>query len=419
MTNFTLDIPGLNPAAASFSSQPLKPRTAHIVVGANYGDEGKGATTLVLAKKYKADAGIRFNGGNQAGHTVVVDGQRRVYHSYSCANAMGARSIGWNQFMVSPAYISDERKRLPGAGPFEVHPDTRIITPWDIAANQIKEQHRARTAGGVHGSVGKGVFECFNRDKEIGLTAADLSVLSPNALTRALEDHFLRNMREFGITDYFPALLPELRRLFEGYTAHTEDLCFVDDLSSINCAVFEGAQGMLLSMDNKEGFPHLTPSLTGPSEAVNAAIEQGLSIQSVNYVTRPYLTRHGAGPIPRDIGFESVDLWTEGSDTTNVENPWQGSMRYAVLYWKPLIDRLNADWGKHTFKRGEEPIKRLVITCPDQMSSGMYPYSDGRFLSLDSNRLKTASEVLRSLGWDGQITFLNGLLGEVVYGDDL
>lgn len=413
MTNFTLDIPGLDPAMNPFSSHPLIKRTAHIVVGANYGDEGKGATTLALAKKYKADAGIRFNGGNQAGHTIVVDGQRRVYHSYSCADVMGARSIGWNQFMVSPAYISDERKRLPGAGPLGVHPDTRIITPWDIAANQIKEQHRARTAGGVHGSVGKGIYECYSRDKEISLTAGDLSVMGPGSFARVLEDHFLRNIRGFGIMDPFRPLLPELRRLFDGYAEHVEDLCFTDNLSDVNCAVFEGAQGMLLSMDNKEGFPHLTPSLTDPLEAVNVAIEQGLSIRSINYVTRPYLTRHGAGPIPRDIGFERVDLWTGGSDTTNVDNPWQGKMRYGILLWKPLIDRLNANWNKLPFPTESPPIKRLVITCPDQICREMYPPTSGAFT------LAAASETLRNLGWDGQITFLNGLLGEVVYGDDL
>lgn len=432
--DLSLDILGLKEESQEHSSG-VTADNVHIVVGANYGDEGKGATVAALTKKYSLDYGFRFNGGNQAGHTVIVNGKRRVYNSFSCAHAFGAESAGYHHFMVSPAYVNDEFKKLSDethrSQKFLAHPDCAIITPWDIAANQIKEQSRATR----HGSVGKGIFECYSRwYTERPMVNVNHFIqgtwLNMAELTNLFEKDFLDNMKSFNSKLEVHSFLPKLRQLFSEYpyliNSSVEEL----DTSNVgNSVVFEGAQGLLLSMDNKAQAPHLTPSKTDPEWAVDACQEMGLVPASINYVTRPYLTRHGAGPVPDRVGALSIDNWTKGLDLTNAPNPWQGSIRYFHIYWSSLIKRLDDDYKTQlSFIPGHlpKPVKRLVVTCTDQVVLAgphyqFYAESGTGFKSMPTKPgfLKALKSEIEDCGWDGKITFLNGLTLEVEGGDDL
>jgi len=132
------------------------------------------------------------------------------------------------------------------------------------------------------------------------------------------------------------------------------DIVHPAGISQCHDPVFEGAQGLLLDQNNKEFFPHLTRSNTGMRN-VNALAEMaGFTDLDIYYVTRTYLTRHGAGPLPGE------DASMHFEDKTNGQNEWQGALRFAPLKWDPLQLRCFKDCeGKHDYK--------IVMTHCDQL----------------------------------------------------
>ena len=116
--------------------------------------------------------------------------------------------------------------------------------------------------------------------------------------------------------------------------------------------VFEGAQGLLLSQDNKENFPHVTRSYTGRRNVRELCNQVGINEIETYYISRTYLTKHGAGPLKG----ENPNLRYE--DDTNVDHPWQGTIRFAPLDTEELYQRCAKDFGSSEFK--------LVLTHCDQ-----------------------------------------------------
>ena len=118
---------------------------AHVVIGANYGDEGKGLMTDYLVKKHNAEVVVRFNGGAQAGHTVVTpDGQRHVFSHFGSGTLAGARTFLSKHFVANPILFLKEKKVLEELSPTKklhnrfmwVDPSVMITTPYDMLINQ-------------------------------------------------------------------------------------------------------------------------------------------------------------------------------------------------------------------------------------------------------------------------------------------
>jgi adenylosuccinate synthase len=131
--------------------------------------------------------------------------------------------------------------------------------------------------------------------------------------------------------------------------------------------VFEGAQGLLLDQDSPD-FPHVTRSKTGLHNVASLLDDAGLKEWDLEtfYVTRTYLTRHGAGPLPnatRGKPYQGV------VDNTNTPNEWQGTLRYGVLDVDALGKRIVADTGSGSFN--------VVLTCVDQVDNGFLKVSSG------------------------------------------
>jgi adenylosuccinate synthase len=116
--------------------------------------------------------------------------------------------------------------------------------------------------------------------------------------------------------------------------------------------VFEGAQGLLLSHDNKEFFPHVTRSATGMTNVRTLCAQAGIEKIEGYYISRTYLTRHGAGPLPGE------DPGLKYADNTNVPHSYQGRLRFAKLDSNALLHRIEKDWGG--------PGAKLVLTHCDQ-----------------------------------------------------
>jgi adenylosuccinate synthase len=136
----------------------------------------------------------------------------------------------------------------------------------------------------------------------------------------------------------------------------------------MRAAVFEGAQGLALDEHFGE-FPHVTRSMTGLPYAIVAAAELNIETLQPVYVTRSYLTRHGAG----HLEFEGVDFGGTPVDATNIPNDWQGTLRFAPLNLQMLKHYIGAD-----IQRGTEVARAhgialqpatLALTCMDQLGS--------------------------------------------------
>lgn len=323
-----------------------------VVIGANFGDEGKGLVTDYLCQTQGAGIVVRFNGGAQAGHTVVrPDGKRHVFHHFGSGSFAGVPTYLSQFFIVNPIcfYRELEDLRALGLNPtVYAHPDCLVTTFADMMINQTLED---RLGDKRHGSVGMGINETIERSgvQELRITMADLWNAS-----KSLERKLVEICGKYA-TFRTGKPIDDPGKLIEAYLKGCEALA--DDIHPLGIAqcvdpVFEGAQGLLLDQNNKEFFPHLTRSNTGMQNVRVLCAQAGIDEVDAYYVSRTYLTKHGAGPLPGEdpgIAFE---------DDTNVAHPYQGRLRFAPLD-SGLRARCTKDFGSDGYK--------LVLTHLDQL----------------------------------------------------
>ena len=136
-------------------------RKAIVVVGANYGDEGKGMAVYAAVPAGERCLNVMINGGPQRGHTVdLADGRRHVFHHFGSGTLKGAVSCADEDYMVNPLLFREEYRELEKTFGLEprllIHGKCRVTTPWDMMTGQIIEECRGRKR---HGSCGCGIFE--------------------------------------------------------------------------------------------------------------------------------------------------------------------------------------------------------------------------------------------------------------------
>lgn len=310
---------------------------ARAVIGANFGDEGKGSLVDYLCS---AGAGmvVRFNGGAQAGHTVVTPGGERHVFSHIGAGAFLSVPTFLSQFFVcNPIMFFRERKQLAELGVHPIvyaHPDCLVTTFADMMINQEMETKRG---AGRHGSCGVGVNETVTRSDipELKITMSDLwnriSTLEARLEQICGEYALFRCGKKIEEPDMFKAFVRACWTFAEA----------VKPLGIGQCSdiVFEGAQGLLLDQDNTEYFPHVTRSNTGIKNVRRLCAQAGVDAIDAYYVSRTYTTRHGAGPLPGEDPAMSFE------DNTNLDHPWQGKLRFAPLDVPALLKRINLDFG--------------------------------------------------------------------------
>ena len=161
---------------------------------------------------------------------------------------------------------------------------------------------------------------------------------SPNKIPRNISDDYLPSItsRKF-LSDYIIDF-----RLMASEIAEAEPQNLY---GNYNTLIFEGAQGLLLSQDFGENEKHTTPSYTGAENPVRIiGMLSGKNDVEVCYVTRTYLTRHGAGPFEGECPKNEIN--PHMTDMTNVPNGYQGTLRYGRLDVKSLRERINADFAK-------------------------------------------------------------------------
>lgn len=320
-----------------------------IVVGSNWGDEGKGLMTDYFSQKPNSIV-VCSNGGAQRGHTVTTpNGIRHVFHHFGSGTFNHASTYLSENFIVNPIIFKQEYDELTKLGYVPnvyINQDCMLTTPFDMMANQIVEENRGKNK---HGSCGLGIFETIKRYKA-GITDVDNHIREyyleqfekENII---LTDEWSRIFLDNGIFEHF---LDDWD-FMNNHSLAMSDNYFLNQFDNI---VFEAAQGLLLDQNNTEYFPHLTPSNTGiknPKRIIeNVEWNDEINIETC-YVSRTYLTRHGAGKFPSECNKRFINEYM--FDKTNVPNPFQDTLRYGTLDLGELYSRCSKDIGNFGDKK--------------------------------------------------------------------
>jgi adenylosuccinate synthase len=323
-------------------------RSAIVLAGLGYGDEGKGAWTDYLARTEPVHTVVRFNGGAQAGHNVVTpDGRHHTFAQFGSGSFVHGVNTHLSRFMLlNPIRLLKEDDELRTLGVTDalarisIDRQALVTTPFQVAANRLRELARGDAR---HGSCGMGIGETMSDWLAYGdemVFAADLQC--PETLRRKLQRVRDLKLAQLGA---LLAALPEAdavqreRRIFSdsdmiescvrtySYVAdrvRIVDGSYLDLLLGLpGTVLFEGAQGALL--DEWHGFhPYTTWSTTTFRNALSLLAEQGYAGKIVKLgLLRGYMSRHGAGPFVT----EAARLRSVFTDPYNVPNDWQQGFR--------------------------------------------------------------------------------------------
>ena len=368
-----------------------------IVIGAGYGDEGKGMTTDWLCHESQSRGEkplvIRANGGTQAAHTVQTpEGDRHVFSHHGSGTLLGVPTFLGPDFIVNAIGFRQESEKLAvvhNVTPVVyVHPMAEVSIPADMMINQYLEESRGDSR---HGSCGWGIGETMRRT-----TSGEDRRLNYGMLARwRAESKFgLKELHDFTVKCLGGRFLPEewhnlptewrerminekiMGRWLEDLDyllARTESATPVTLFGNgdYDTLIFEGAQGLGLD-ENGEHFPHVTWSRTGSINPMKIVLEGGLVPQSVEtyYITRCYATRHGAGPLEHEGEYEHG---CTVEDPTNQPNQWQGALRSAPLDVDLTAKRIGQDFCE-VLTLFPDALFCLVVTCCDQARSKDYAY---------------------------------------------
>jgi adenylosuccinate synthase len=351
------------------------------VLGLFFGDEGKGRTVDYFASRLGGPGWVvRHNGGAQAGHTVQLDnGLRHVFHHHGSGSLAGVPTFLSRFFVAHPMLFRREHESLRPHHPAPVHIDQRcfVTTPYDMLLNEARELMRGDQR---HGSVGVGFGETIERHCQ-GIPLCVDGLANRPALTAKLQtirEHAAQQLAFMALNDRERRLTRHLDWLESGgvfshflqdceyFLAHATATSPAE-LDTRRAFIFEGAQGILLDEDFG-CFPHVTRSRTGLRNALRVADELGIRIHHVYRVCRPYLTRHGRGPLPFECSQEALSPVIV--DATNRPGPFQEHLRFAPFNFAMLETALRLD--------NEATIpSALVLTCCDQMPDHILCAGDG------------------------------------------
>ena len=353
-------------------------RRATVVIGGAMGDEGKGLLTDYYASHGKKPIVVRFSGGANAGHTVVLpNGRRHVFSHFGAGMFSGAATHLSKYFVVNPLLWRKEARELQWLGEWSrtsIDGHAMLSTPYDMLINQFAETSRG---GKRHGSVGVGINETVHRCS-IPFWHTPAAYIGKHFLKPALLDirdgYVFQRLDELGIKltqQQFELIMSEA--LIDDFIAAADEMAAhtffsgSEILHNHETIIFEGSQGLLLD-EKHEFFPHVTRARTGLTNATTIAKEIGLTDLDVTYVTRAYTTRHGSGPLPHE------DPGLRYRDDTNQPNEWQGTLRFAPLDAVLLGKTIMADMHASSFPNIHTT---LAVTHLDQVAAAPVQYCIG------------------------------------------
>jgi len=292
------------------------------IIGAQWGDEGKGK--IVDLFTHDADVIVRYQGGNNAGHTLVVNGKKTVLHLVPSGALHSEKlCVIGNGVVVDPEVLIDEILALKAQGhlandeQLRISEQAHVIMPYHKLIDQARERLRGE---GMIGTTGRGIGPAYeDKVARVGIRFVDL--LEEDTFREKLE----RNIQEKNF--YLKAILQEkaldfkqihddyckFRDQLKGYVTNT-GLLLDQKIRAGKRVLFEGAQGTLLDVDHGT-YPYVTSSSTITGGACSGSGVGPQHIQQVIGISKAYTTRVGAGPFPTELhGLEGETLRREGAE---------------------------------------------------------------------------------------------------------
>jgi len=278
---------------------------ATVIVGAQWGDEGKGKIVDLLAQR--ADVVCRYNGGPNAGHTIVADGQTYKLRHMPSGILWGKECVIGAGCVVDPPVFVEELDDLEArgisTGRVHLSGNAHVIMPWHVAIDRAGERRLGRLR---IGTTKRGIGPTYaDKAMRLGIRVQDL--LDPKILRQKLEVALAeKNVwleRVYGVTPL------ELEELAARYEEHAQRLRpYIADTSLLvdralreqRSVLFEGAHGTLLDLDHGT-YPFVTSSSTLAGGAASGIGIGPTRIDDVIGVAKAYVTRVGEGPFPSEI----------------------------------------------------------------------------------------------------------------------
>tara|TARA_B100001113_G_scaffold171118_1_gene140031 strand:- start:654 stop:1919 length:1266 start_codon:yes stop_codon:yes gene_type:complete len=280
------------------------------LIGTHWGDEGKGKVVDVLSET--AHACVRFQGGHNAGHTLVINGKKFVLHLIPSGILRdNVKSVIGNGVVVSIdallSEISDlEENDITLESKLFISQNCHLILPTHIALDQARERKLGKKS---IGTTGRGIGPCYeDKASRKGIRFIDLR--NENIFLKKLQD--LMDYHNFLLKDYFKEDIIDIKsaandiikkyQKISKYVINTDE--YINDLCKKGGVVFEGAQGTMLDIDHGT-FPYVTSSNTTLSGVVSGT---GVNMSLIKYglgITKAYSTRVGHGPFPSELNNET------------------------------------------------------------------------------------------------------------------
>src|SRR5438034_495706 len=314
-----------------------------VIVGAQWGDEGKGKLTDLLAEQ--ADVVARFQGGNNAGHTIVRDGDEFKFHLIPSGILYpGKTCVIGNGVVIDPAVLIDEiealRRRRIDVGGLRISANAHLIMPYHVLLDTAGE---AKLGKLEIGTTKRGIGPCYaDKAARLGIRVQDLldAKILRKKIMAAMEPkkQMLRPFAKDPRLDLHAMTEEYLRygHRLEPHIADTAKLCW-EALDADRTVLFEGAQGTMLDLDHGT-YPFVTSSNPVAGAAcIGAGVGPG-DIDEVWGIAKAYATRVGSGPFPTELDDELGERLRErgGEMGTTTGRPrrcgWLDlvALRYAV-----------------------------------------------------------------------------------------
>ncbi|MGA8598147.1 MAG: adenylosuccinate synthase [Bryobacteraceae bacterium] len=276
-----------------------------IVLGAQWGDEGKGKIVDLLSEKFHAVA--RYQGGHNAGHTVYI-GERKFVLKLIPSGILrpGVLAVIGNGVVVDPAALLEEIAGLEAAGidvkgQLRISNRAHVIFPFHRTIEKISEGRENRVA---IGTTSRGIGPCYeDKIARRGIRVADLIDVDFASLYDALAEDKALMAEAFRISD--PADFGQIREQYKGFAARIRPLV-CDTAHLLNrligegkSVLFEGAQGTMLDIDHGT-YPFVTSSSAAAGGACTGTGVAPTKIDGIIGVSKAYITRVGSGPFPSE-----------------------------------------------------------------------------------------------------------------------
>lgn len=289
---------------------------ADLIVGIQWGDEGKGKIVDMMAKNY--DYIVRYQGGHNAGHTIVVDGKKHALHLIPSGILYGnVKNVIGNGVVVSPEALITEMKQFENLeGRFFLSDKASMILPYHAMVDQAKEQLKK---GKAIGTTGRGIGPAYaDKIARTGFRIGELQDV-PHLIDKVMEyielHRYIFDALDVKIAskESFQTILQEYADALLPYICDTTVLLW-EAMDAGKKILLEGAQGTMLDIDHGT-YPYVTSSNTISAGACSGTGVSPKNIGEVTGIIKAYCTRVGNGPFPsEDHGEDGEKLRQNGAE---------------------------------------------------------------------------------------------------------